>query len=303
MLSVIIPARNSRQLTTECLDSVMFTFNAIEANVEYILIDDDSDADERISDLFLEFRDSVNSEVKIIRFLERQHYTGVFSCGLSQAKGDIILFLSNDMMVTPDFIKTLLSVISLSDNIGIVRGTSQWIDSHPEHECAPPLPVRNYEDVLNFSSYVSKYFGLAYTEDDFLSGDAVLIKRSVVNKIGVMDTRFFGYFGDSDYGLRAQRAGFKLVCAKGAWLHHEGSGHVKYQNLLGKEAVQVTSASVIEMVHTAYSKFREKWQNSLPEIYTDIKDIDFEKLTKSQDINFSEYQEPIVLNLQFCEVL
>ena len=34
----------------------------------------------------------------------------------------------------------------------------------------------------------------------------------------------FGYFGDIDYGVRAHLAGFKLVCAKGAWLFHE-TGH------------------------------------------------------------------------------
>jgi 2,4-dienoyl-CoA reductase-like NADH-dependent reductase (Old Yellow Enzyme family) len=42
----------------------------------------------------------------------------------------------------------------------------------------------------------------------------------------VPDLRFFGYFGDVGFGLRAHLAGFKLVCAKGAWLWHRRAGHV-----------------------------------------------------------------------------
>ena len=69
--------------------------------------------------------------------------------------------------------------------------------------------------------------GLAFTEDQVLSGDSILVKRAVLERIGVMDTQFFGYFGDVDFGLRCHLAGFKLICAKGAWLRHEGAGHIK----------------------------------------------------------------------------
>lgn len=302
MLSVIIPARNSKSLTYNCLTSVNFTFQSIPGPKEFILIDDNSDSESEIVDLFLNFRKSTNSTVKIIRFNHRQHYTGVFNCGLSEAKGNLIFFLSNDMMLTPYFLQTVLSVAALEEEIAIVRGTSQYTDSHPEHRCPPPFSLRGYQDILDFSAYISKYHGFHYVQDKLLSGDAILIKRSLIDKIGVADPRFFGYFGDVDYGIRACRAGFKLVCAKGAWLHHEGAGHVKHESVTEKVDLRQKHQSRMEMVQAAYAKFREKWGISIPEIYSGLSALDFDKLIQ-QKVSFSEYEAPISLNSQLCEVL
>lgn len=302
MLSVIIPARNSKALTSNCLSSVLFTFQFATFPVEFILIDDNSDQNEEILPLFLNFRKSVKHPVKIIRFHQRQHYTGVFSCGLSQAEGNQVFFLSNDMMIAPDFLKTVLSVANIEAEIGIVRGISQYTDSHPEHICSPPFPMRGYQDVLDFSNYISRYHGLHYVEDKLLSGDAILIKRTLLDKIGVMDTRFFGYFGDLDYGIRVRRAGFKLVCAKGAWLHHEGGGHVKHEASRDNVDLNLKHQTRMQMVQAAYTKFREKWDTSLREIYSGILDLNLEKL-HTQKVHFSEYEPAQSLDLQICQVL
>lgn len=301
MLSVIIPARNSKALTSNCLSSVLFTFQYVTFPLEFILIDDNSDQNEGILALFLNFRKSVKHQVKIIRFQQRQHYTGVFSCGLSQAEGNQIFFLSNDMMITPDFFKTVLSVANLETEIGIVRGISQHTDSHPEHICLPPLPMRGYQDVLDFSNYISRYHGLHYVEDKLLSGDAVLIKRTLLDKIGVMDTRFFGYFGDLDFGIRARRAGFKLVCAKGAWLHHEGGGHIKHEANTENADLNLKHQNRMQMVQAAYTKFREKWDTSLRETYSGSLDFNFEKL-HTKKVEFSEYEPAKPLDPQICQV-
>lgn len=302
MLSVIIPARNSKALTSNCLSSLVFTFQYVTFPTEFILIDDNSDENEGILPLFLNFRKSVKSTVKIIRFQQRQHYTGVFTCGLSQAEGNQVFFLSNDMMLTPDFLKTVLSVANLEPEIGVVRGISQYTDSHPDHICSPPFPMRGYQDVLDFSNYISRYQGLHYVEDKLLSGDAILIKRTVLDKIGVMDTRFFGYFGDLDYGIRAKRAGFKLVCAKGAWLHHEGGGHIKHEANTENVNLNLKHQNRMQMVQAAYINFREKWDTSLPETYPGYLNFDFEKIF-AQKVNFSEYEAPKPLDLEICQVL
>lgn len=302
MLSVIIPVRNTRDLTCQCLESVLFTFgNDNFGEVEYILIDDNSNEECGIVDVFLEFREQTTSNVKIIRFLERSQYTAAFSYGLAQSEGDQVLFLSNDMMLTPAYMKTLMGVSSLSDEIGIIRGTSQYVDCFPEYCYQPPFPLRSYRDILNFSEYVSEYYALQTAVDKFLTGDSLLIKRSVIDKIGTMDMRFFGYFSDIDYGLRAQRAGFKLVCAKGAWLHHEGAGSHKEEAVVNNIDYAVVHEMRMNEVNNAYKEFRLKWDLSLPETYSGVKSvIDFNKLLLSQETSFEEYEDPSTLDLEAC---
>ena len=206
-------------------------------------------------------------ETKIIRSRKHQHYSGVFSIGLHHATRDLIFFISNDMVMTTSFLQAQLLVSALSRDIGIVRGTSNYTDSHPEHQVEPKEPLKNYQEIDAFSRNVFSANGCRHVEDQVLSGDAILLKRSLVERIGVLDLRFFGYFGDIDYGMRAHLAGFKLVCAKGAWLFHEGSGHLRHEMIRGTLTFEQARDSRFALVETAYQEFRKKWNVATPEVW------------------------------------
>lgn len=51
----------------------------------------------------------------------------------------------------------------------------------------------------------------------------MLIKREVLEKIGLFDERYFLYFEDADYCLRAQKAGYKLKIVPEELIHHKQS--------------------------------------------------------------------------------
>jgi GT2 family glycosyltransferase len=272
LLSIIIPARSGAADTSACLASVLHSVATLHLDCEFILIDDASDPAENILEVFVRQRSAASAHTFVIaRSTKHQHYTGVFSIGLHLAKGDNVLFVSNDMLMTPSFLMALIGVSAVRTDFGIVRGTSNYVDSHPEHRVPAPSDMRTYPDLEKFSRSVLESNGLAYTEDRELSADAVLIKRSVIERIGVMDLRFFGYFGDIDYGMRAHVAGFKLVCAKGAWLFHKGAGHIRTD----KAGADAAFARRMEWVEQAYQAFREKWDATLPGAYGQLKSRDF----------------------------
>lgn len=277
MPSIIVPARNNQAFTSTCLGSILFAVSRLNLACEFILIDDASEEGENIIEVFKQHRtNAIAHHCKIVRSRKHQHYSGVFSVGLHLSTRDVIFFISNDMLVTPSFLEALLLVSSLSRDIGIVRGTSNYTDSHPEHQVEPPDPVKTYPDVENFSRNQFNLKTCTYVEDNLLSGDAVLVKRSLVERIGVLDLRFFGYFGDVDYGLRTQLAGFKLVCAKGAWLYHEGAGHVKRQLERDKQAkFEDLYAKRMALVEAAYQEFRSKWHIDGPPSCAGLRSAEF----------------------------
>lgn len=295
MLSFIVPARSLREVTTECLISINSAAHALglQNSVEWLLLDDQSDPAEGITPLFLSFRASTNAPVHVARFKVRQHYTGVFAYGLSRAKGDNVFFISNDMVMTPAWLRTILAVSALDRTFGIIRGTAELVDSFPQHEWKPPFTERRAEDLNDFADYIAKARGLEWTEDTILSGDAVLIRRELINAIGVMDRQFFGYFGDPDYGLRARRAGFKLVAAKGAWLKHYGQGHVKAEVQAGAGTPTDADARRRALVLAAWAKFRAKWDPTLPENFTNTDQIDWPKLLKTPAPGGSDFVPPV----------
>jgi len=259
--SIIVPARNNQAFTSTCLGSILFAVSRLNLSCEFILIDDASEAGENIIEVFKQHRASATAHhCKIVRSHKHQHYSGVFSIGLHLSTRDVIFFISNDMLVTPSFLEALLLVSSLSRDIGIVRGTSNYTDSHPEHQVEPPEPLKTYPEIDSFSRNQFSVNACSYVEDELLSGDAILLKRSLVERIGVLDMRFFGYFGDIDYGMRAKLAGFKLACAKGAWLYHEGAGHVKRQLERNRHLkYEDLHAMRMALVEGAYQEFRSKW--------------------------------------------
>ncbi|MCX5715770.1 MAG: glycosyltransferase [Candidatus Omnitrophica bacterium] len=71
-----------------------------------------------------------------------------------------------------------------------------------------------------------------YKQVQSVSGSCMLIKRSVIDRIGLLDERFFAYYEDSDFCLRATRAGFNVVASRNARIRH------KMKNTLGSRTPQ-----------------------------------------------------------------
>ncbi|HEY4265942.1 MAG TPA: glycosyltransferase [Micropepsaceae bacterium] len=266
MPSIIVPARNNAESTARCLATILIAVNRLRLACEFVLVDDASAPEEQILSVFHAHRaNAAGHDTKIVRSRKHQHYSGVFSIGLHHTTRDLIFFISNDMIMTTSFLQALLLVSSLSREFGIVRGTSNYTDSHPEHQVEPKETLKNYPEIDAFSRNIFGVNGCNHVEDHVLSGDAILVKRALVERIGVLDLRFFGYFGDIDYGMRAHLAGFKLVCAKGAWLFHEGSGHLRHQMNQGTLSFEAARDSRFDLVEKGYQEFRKKWNVTTPE--------------------------------------
>lgn len=305
MISIVLAVRNTRQFADLCLASIARAVAASGWSVEYILVDDNSDGDQDIPGLFRAFRARVGSQARVttMRFTSHQHYTRALAYGFSAATGEHILFVSHDMLVTARWVSTLLAVAASDAQIGLVRGVANYVDGFPEYSIRPPLPIRTPDDLDAFAEYVYKYHGLEWTEDRFLVGDGMLIKREVIQKVGVFDPRYFGYFGDADFGIRVQRAGFKMVCAKGAWLWHDGQGAYKDQHKRTGGDYQVIHNKRMEVVAAAYREFRNKWDPAMPPEYPGIHGIDFARLRSGPAPEGGDFQPAIVPDPAVCEIL
>ncbi len=305
MLSVVVPFRNTRRQAANLLTSLAETFRSLQClgEVEFIFTDDASDADADIIGLLTQFKGAIGAPVSIIRFKERQHYTRACAYSFSHARGERLLFLSHDMIVTPACVETMLTVAGLNPRFGIVRATSPYVDCFPQHQVPLPLPAKGLGDLFAFARYVAECNHLQWVEDRLLTGDVMLIQRGLLDKIGVMDPRYFGYFGDIDFGLRAQRAGFVLVCAKGAWLWHEGAGYYQDEGARTGKDRQAVHAARMQVVDAAYRVFRDKWDPALPPAYPGVAGINFERLRTVPEVSFDLFQPPLELRPEIGELL
>jgi O-antigen biosynthesis protein len=304
MISIIVLIRNAREFAARCLTSLSLTEAALHIDpsaLEYVLIDDCSDASADVPGLVSNFRQSTAAQVRFIRLREHRHYAYGVALGMSLAKGECVLFFSHDMLIPPACVRAMLEVAARGGDV--IRPRSQHMDGGDRVVLAPPLRLRNADDVSAFSELVHRHFGGQTTNIRMFIGDAMLIKRSVIDRIGVFDTRFYGFMADIDYGLRALRAGFSVVTAMGAWLHHEGSGVTKSVELAGGDWKAVNLKNRSDTA-AAYEKFRAKWNPRLPADLMSLRTTDeFATLLQLPRGAYDEIQPPLELDPAVCEVL
>lgn len=92
-----------------------------------------------------------------------------------------------------------------------------------------------------------------FTDVDFVSGSLMVIKKSVINKIGLFDESYFMYYEEVDYCYRAKKAGFRIgIDGETVYEHFERS------KLTPQKECQLTEA---------HKKFVQKFGNPKHKIY------------------------------------
>lgn len=221
-VTVGISAHGNASITLIALRAL---FNAADGDFELLLVDDCSPDHGQLRDLFLQTC-SERSNTRVFSFTKNLEYSGSLNCILSHASGERVLFLSNDIFVTPGYLRELLAVQQHDPSHGIVRGCSNFVDTNlPLHNVAAPN-ITNSEDLFQFGQDIEQRHCGETVYDPFLTGDAFVVSRRVIDKIGTFDPLFYGYFADHDYGIRARCAGFQLVLARGAFAYHLQGGNI-----------------------------------------------------------------------------
>jgi predicted O-linked N-acetylglucosamine transferase (SPINDLY family)/GT2 family glycosyltransferase len=211
-------------------DITLFTLRALLASVsgeyELILVDD---ASPDLTGKLFELVPYIHSNTKVFRFPINIEYSGSLNTILSHASGNKIIFLSNDIFVSPAYIAELLSVSDIHKDAGLVRGCSNFVDNGLKtHNISNCGNLNNFMDLFHYAQIRSKNYSGEWFDDPFLTGDAFLVSRSLLETVGFLDEKFFGYFVDHDLGVRARQAGFRPRLALGAFAWHQHESNFDY---------------------------------------------------------------------------
>ncbi len=208
MISIIIPVFNQLHLTRNCLASIK---KHTGLPYEIIIVNNGSTDKTK----------AVMGRLPGIKLISNTKNMGfAYACnqGIKQASGKYVVLLNNDTIVSRSWLDNMISCLDSSPQIGIVGPLSNFVAGRQLVK-GPGLKRYNFGDGVMNVREPAKWF-----EVDFLSGFCMVLKRELINKIGLLDERFnIGSFEDNDYCLRALQGGYRLMVAGDTFIYHLGS--------------------------------------------------------------------------------
>ncbi len=138
-------------------------------------------------------------------------------------KADYIYMVDNDINVDPASLTELIKVTENDRKIGLV-GTIMYDYSKPDI-------ILSAGGIIDFTQNVTRGRGVnekdvgqfnRVEEVDHLWGGAILMKREVLEHVGLFDPGYIGYwFEDTDLSVRVQNSGFKIIFCPLAKVWHK----------------------------------------------------------------------------------
>lgn len=222
-VSIGIAAHGNSRTTRRALDALL---SSAAGDFELILVDDKSPDD--TLQVFLDARGR-HGNTRVYSFNRNLDYVESVNAFLSHARGDRMLFISNDIFASPTYLRVLLESSAAHPGCGILRGCSNFVDTGTPLHMVALHGGRSREDYFAFAEEIAaRHRAEPLVDERWLVGDAFLVTRAVLDRIGTFDTRFVGYFADVDFGLRAQIAGFRVVLERRAFAFHQTHGNIAY---------------------------------------------------------------------------
>ncbi len=236
LTSIVILTHNQLPYTRLCIDSIV---ERTDPPYELIFVDNAS------SDGTVGYLRRISS-AKVIANSENRGFPAGVNQGIQGAKGQNILLLNNDCVVTTGWLDRLLRALHSDPAVGLVGPRSNCV-SGPQQI---PVAYSGLPELDGFAWDYSKAHDRHYLEVDRLVGFCLLFKRELLDKIGLFDERFgMGCFEDDDYCRRAMQAGYRLLIADDAFVHHFGS-----QSFLGN------GMDLRELLERNEKVYHDKWQ-------------------------------------------
>ncbi len=214
--AIVILNWNGKEDTIECLESV----TKVDYPLFEIVVVDNGSTDgstQAIRGLF--------PDVTLIVNEENLGYAGGNNIGIRYALAegfDYVCLLNNDTIVDPNFLGFLVDAAEADPKVGMVGPTICYFDK--------PNTIWSAGGRIDWSRGLPSLRGLDEVDKgqyrevakvDYVTGCAMLVKLAMAENIGLLDSRFFTYFEEVEWCVRATRSGFKILHVPAAKVWHK----------------------------------------------------------------------------------
>jgi len=237
-IAVIVLTRNGRDLTLDCLRSLEAVATP---NVRFLVVDNAS-TDGTASAV----RERYGPRVDVIENGANLGFAAGNNTGIRKALADgasLILLLNNDTIVDPSFLDEMTRALLSSPDVGIV-GPKIYFAQAPDQIWFAGGEISMWRGTARHIGIREIDRGQYDVERDvdYVSGCALLARRDVFERAGLLDPAYRAYFEDADLCMRAARAGSRVRYVPAAKVWHRISASTGGQLSRRKAMRKLTSA-------------------------------------------------------------
>ncbi len=226
-LSICILTLKAKDFLRDCLLSIYTHTHTV--SFEIVVVDNDS------QDGTVEMLQSEFPNVRLLTGDRNAGYSRPNNRALTATCGEYALLLNPDTVIRPGALDRLVAFMQAHPEVGICSPKVLNRDGSFQKQCrrsfATPWDLFCYFSKLSALFPKSALFGrylMTYADEnatypaDAVSGSCMLIRRAVIDQIGLLDEQFFAYQEDADYCFRARQAGWQVYYYPDAQVVHYG---------------------------------------------------------------------------------
>lgn len=260
-LSIIIVNYRSASFILNCLESA-FSFQS-SANFEWIIVDNDSkdNSQQIITDTF-----------PAVRWINMGYNAGFARAnneGIRQSKGEVVLLLNPDTLIIDDAVAVCYK--RMREDESCIAAATQLLNADKTFQITGNFFIKGSLNSLLPLPYMGKFLrtialigGIkktnvkqaSYTERvDWINGAFLMVKKTAIEKAGMLDEDFFLYFEETEWCSRLNKQGRLIVYGDIFTTHLQGetintatnSLDKGYFNLYDKKGLQLMVSSLVRI--------------------------------------------------------
>lgn len=164
-------------------------------------------------------------EIQLIISEKNLGFAGGNNIAIKQAKGDYILLLNNDTEVKPDFLDSLVELMESDKTIGIASSKILYFyeDNVIQYAGIPAISPITSRAGSDGDKEVDKGQYNQVKETFYPHGACMMIRKSVLEEIGLLYEGYFLYYEEYDFAERVRRAGYKIYYQPKSEIFHKES--------------------------------------------------------------------------------
>lgn len=220
-IGIVVLNYNGWKDTLNCIDSLKY----IESKGIIKIVVDNASTD----DSYIQLKANLPADVLLVQSGKNLGYAGGNNIGIKIAlekNCDYICILNNDTLAESDFLTPCVNELEKNADIGFIGPVI--LDYKNRTIQSSGANINSWTGANTCINAGKKYEKMpAVINCDYVGGACLIFRSTIVDKIGLIPECYFLFFEETEWCLKAKKAGYSVICYMDSYILHKGAVSIR----------------------------------------------------------------------------